>query len=103
MNKQFSLCYLPQFEQDLEEVRDYIAFNLKSPMAALRLVEDTERAILKRLENPLGFKPYNSARKRKQPYYRINIRNFSVFYVVDETVMEVRRFVYSKRNLPGIL
>ncbi|MCL1817222.1 MAG: type II toxin-antitoxin system RelE/ParE family toxin, partial [Clostridiales bacterium] len=74
-----------------------------NPSAALRLVEDTERAIIKRLNNPLGFEPYNSAKDRKQLYYRINIRNFSVFYVVIGDVMEVRRFVYSKRNLSSII
>jgi hypothetical protein len=103
MNKQFSLSYLPLFEQDLAYARDYIAFRLKNPTAALRLVEDTELAILKRLGNPLGYEPYHSVKDRKHPYYRINIRNFSVFYVVIGDVMEVRRFVYSKRNLPGIV
>ena len=35
--------------------------------------------------------------------YRINIRNYSVFYVVIGDTMEVRRFVYGKRNLPDII
>ena len=103
MDKEYILSYLPMFEQDLAEARDYIAFTLYNPTAALRLVEDTEKAILKRLSNPLGFQPYNSIRDRKQPYYRINIRNFTVFYVVIGNVMEVRRFVYSKRNLTDII
>ena len=103
MDKVFTLRYLPLFERDLAAVRDYIALNLHNPSAALRLVEDTEKAILKRLDNPLGFEPYRSARNRNQPYYRINIRNFSVFYVVIGDVMEVRRFVYGKRNLPDIV
>ena len=103
MDKEFSLSYLPLFEQDLAAVRDYITFTLQNPAAAIRLIEDTEKAILKRLDNPLAAKPYHSVRDRKQPYYRINIRNFSVFYVVIGNVMEVRRFVYSKRNLPEII
>ena len=103
MDKRFTLRYLPLFEQDLVAVRDYIAFTLQNPAAALRLVEDTEKGILKRLNNPLGFKPYRSLKDRKQPYYRINIRNFSVFYVVIGKIMEVRRFVYSKRDLPEII
>ena len=85
------------------EVRNYIANDLMNPIAALRLIEDTEKAIHKRLSNPLGFMPYNSTRNRKQPYYRINVRNYSVFYVVVDDVMEVRRFVYAKRNLAEIV
>ena len=103
MDKEYTLTYLPQFEHDLVAARDYIAFTLQNPTAALRLIEDTEQAILKRLENPLIFQPYPSTRKRKHPYYRINVRNFAVFYVVIDNVMEVRRFEYSKRNLPEIL
>lgn len=103
MDKTYTLRYLPQFEQDLAAARDYIAFTLLSPKAALRLVEDAEKAILKRLDNPLSFQPYPSARKRKHPYYRINVKNFSIYYVVIDDVMEVRRFIYSKRNLPEIL
>ena len=103
MDKKFALKYLPLFESDLTAARDYIALTLLNPTAALRLVEDTEKAILKRLNNPLGYRPYNSVKDRKQPYYRINIRNYSVFYVVIGSVMEVRRFVYSKRDLRDIV
>lgn len=103
MDKKFTLRYLALFEQDLAAVRDYIALDLKNPTAALRLVEDTETAILKRLNNPLGFEPYHSSKDRKYPYYRIRVRNFTIFYVVIGDIMEVRRFAYSRRNIPGIV
>jgi len=102
-NQQYTLSILPLFEKDLQEARDYIAFDLQNSEAALKLIEDTEAAILKRLRNPLGFEPYHSKKDRKHPYYRIYIRNFTVFYVVIGNVMEVRRFVYSKRNLSEIV
>jgi plasmid stabilization system protein ParE len=57
MDKRFTLRYLPLFERDLAAARDYIAFRLKNPAAALRLLDNTEAAIRKRLENPLGFEP----------------------------------------------
>ena len=103
MSKKYILEYLPLFEQDMAEVKDYIAFELNNPTAALKLIKDTEKAIYKRLKNPLSFAQYHSARDRRQPYYRINIRNYSVFYVVIDNVMEVRRFIYAKRNLSAII
>ena len=103
MDKKYTLDYLPLLERDLATARDYIAFKLHNPAAALRLVEDTDEAIVERLDNPLTFPPYRSAKVRKQPYYTIHVRNFTVFYVVIGNVMEVRRFVYSKRNLPDII
>ena len=103
MDKNYTLEYLPQFEYDMAAVRDYIINKLQNPTAAFRLMEDAEKAIFDRLNNPLAFQPYPSVRKRKHPYYRINVRNYSIFYVVIGNVMEVRRFLYSKRNLPEIL
>ena len=103
MDKKYTLSYLPLFEQDLAEARDYISNVLQNPSAALRLVEDTEQAIIKRLNNPLAFEPYKSAKDRLHTYYPIRIRNFTVFYVVIGNVMEVRRFVYSRRNLAELI
>ncbi|MDR2599195.1 MAG: type II toxin-antitoxin system RelE/ParE family toxin [Oscillospiraceae bacterium] len=103
MDKEYTLSYLPIFEEDIVKVRDYISFDLANPVASARLIEDVEDAIHKRLSNPEGFKPYKSKRDRKQPYYRINVKNYAVFYVVIDNVMEVRRFVYAKRNIPEII
>ena len=93
-NKSYQLCYLPIFETDLLSTVNYITNILKNDDAALRLVDDIESAILKRLESPLAFEPYRSAKMREYPYYRIYVRNYVVYYVVIGNVMEVRRLIY---------
>jgi plasmid stabilization system protein ParE len=103
MEKKYRLRYLPLFEQDLAAAKDYISINLQSPVAAERLVEAAEKAIQKRLLAPLSLAPYHSKRHRKHPYYRIHVKNYSVFYVVIDDIMELRRFIYSKRNLSELL
>lgn len=99
MDKKFTLKILSLFEDDLNEIVDYISINLRNPIAANKLVDDVEAAILDRLSSPLAFEPYSSKNPHPYPYYRINIRNFSVFYVVIGDVMEVRRIIYSRRDL----
>lgn len=101
--KKYKLSFLPLFESDLIEITDYITNNLNNPEVALRLVDDIEIAINRRLETPLAFTPYSSSKNRPYPYYRINIRNFSVFYVVIGDTMEVRRVLYAKRNIDNLL
>jgi plasmid stabilization system protein ParE len=101
--KPYTLSYLPIFDVDLAEAWRYIAIRLRNPEAADRLVMDTEKAILKRLEAPESFEQYHSEKERLYPYYRINIRNFTIWYVVVDNVMEVRRLLYSKRNLEELL
>lgn len=93
-NKSYQLRYLPIFETDLLSTVNYITNVLKNEDAAHRSVDDLESAILKRLENPLAFEPYRSAKRREYPYYRIYVRN----YVVIGNVMEVRRLIYSARD-----
>lgn len=97
-NKSYKLRYLPIFEQDLNNTVDYIANVLKNEDAALRLINDVEAAILKRLNNPVSFEPYHSIRKRDYPYYRIYVKNYVVYYVVIDDVMEVRRLMYGARD-----
>lgn len=98
MKKQYKLRYLPLFRQDVEEMVLYISRKLHNPSAAERLLNDIEAAVLKRLENPESFEPYHSEKERKYPYYRIYIRNYVVYYVVIDDVMEVRRLLYNRRD-----
>jgi len=94
----YSLRYLPRYEQDLNEIVDYIVFKLHNPEGAINLVKRIENAILERLNCPLSFEPFQSIRKRKNPYYRIYVDNFTVYYVVIKDVMEVRKLLYSSRD-----
>jgi plasmid stabilization system protein ParE len=96
--KKYTLVYLPLFDVDFAEAWNYITYKLKNPDAANRLVIDTEAAIKKRLAAPESFEKYLSTREREHPYYRIHIRNFTVWYVVIDNVMEIRRFLYYRQN-----
>ncbi len=103
MEGRFSLRYIPRFEEDLNEIVDYIAFKLQNQASAKNLVEKIENAILERLICPLAFEPFQSSRRRKNPYYRIYVENFVVYYVVIGDVMEVRRVLYKGRDSGRII
>lgn len=102
-NSEYQLSYLPLFQKDLTDAVHYIADELKNPSAANRFVDDIEKAILKRLLNPLSFQAVPSNRIRKYPYYRIHVKNFSIYYVVIGSTMEVRRLLYRRRNIDSLL
>lgn len=97
--KRYKLSILPLFEDDLNEIVDYISIRLKNPIAAQNLVDDVERAIRDRLTCAEAFQPYPSVRDREYPYYCIPVKNFSIFYVVIGDTMEVRRILYSRRDM----
>ena len=78
-DKIYKLRYLPLFEQDLLDTVNYISKVLKNEEAAMRLI------------------------KREYPYYRIYVRNYVIYYVVIDDVMEVRRLLYGARNIENLL
>ena len=105
--KEYELRYLPTFQQDLAEAVLYLTNVLGNPNAATNLIDATESAILKRLPYAESFEPYRSLKARPFPYYPIYVKNYIIFYVVLEedgkSIMEVRRFIYGKRNIDTTL
>ena len=101
MDKPYRVSYLPLFYDDLLSAAEYISVVLKNTQAANKLVNNVEEAILNRLPIADKFEKYHSAKERKYPYYRIYVGNYVVYYVVipgDPPIMEIRRFLYVRRN-----
>ena len=98
-DKHYKLRFLPMFEDDLNEIVDYVVDRLQNPEAAKHLVDMVQHAIQERLPHAEAFEPYPSAKERQYPYYRIYVRNYIIFYVVIDDVMEVRRILYNRRNM----
>ncbi len=95
------LKYLPIFREDLLEAITYIRVTLQNPKAANDLLDAVEQAILARSKYPDSFERYHSLKERKYPYYRIYVDNYVICYVLipgDPNLMEMRRFLYCKRN-----
>ncbi len=101
------MSYLPLFYQDLNRVVTYIAEVLENKEAANKLLDEVDKAITKRLPDADKFPEYKTARKRTDPYYWILVKNYIVFYTVIETdtekIMEVRRFLYKRRDIKKLL
>ncbi|MBQ7158404.1 MAG: type II toxin-antitoxin system RelE/ParE family toxin [Treponema sp.] len=101
--KKYTLRYLPLAQQDLFSIVDYIQNTLQNPIAAENTLLKIESAILDRLESPESFAIWHSRKKREYPYRRINVGNYTVWYVVIDTVMEIRRILYSRRDEEKLL
>ena len=86
----YTLRYLPLAKQDLSEIVNYIQNNLENPIAAENTLSKIEAAILERLESPESFAVWQSKKQRPYPYRKINVGNYTVWYVVIDHIMEVR-------------
>ena len=99
----YSLRYLPMFYDDLEEQVMYISDVLCNAAAANNLIDTVESAILKRLPNAESLEPYHSKKERKYPYYRICVKNYTIYYVVIQNgagakIMEVCRILHNRQE-----
>ena len=94
----YTLRYLPLAKQDLSEIVNYIQNNLENPITAENTLSKIEAAILERLESPESFAVWQSKKQRPYPYRKINVGNYTVWYVVIDHIMEVRRILYSRRD-----
>ena len=97
--KTYELKILPLFENDLNGIIDYIAGTLGNPIAASAMVDEVEKAIRDRLQSAESFEQYALNDNHEYPYYKIRVKNYSIYYVVIGNVMEVRRIIYSRRNI----
>lgn len=103
MKNDYKINYLPSFSQELNEILYYIAYVLKNKKAAYNLLSLVETAIIKRSFNPKGFEIYKSLKDRKYTFYKIYIKNFTIFYTVRNNSMEIVHILYNKRNFDKLI
>ena len=60
----YQIRILSSFEQDLNQIVDYIALTLSNPSAAMNLVENVHKAVEERANYPLSFQPFLSQKKK---------------------------------------
>lgn len=101
----YKVEYLPSARQDMLDAVTYISRDLCSPQAAERLAED----LIKAADN-LGLFPYANAvyipiKALKYEYRKLLVKNYIIFYRVDETgkTVTVARVIYARRDYEGIL
>jgi len=104
LGRKYKLVFLPIAEEDLTEIVLYISRQLQNPTSAMHVMNQIRDSILERSITPESFQKYESAKDRSDTYYRINVgKSYSVFYVVQGKTMEIRRILYSARDLDSLL
>jgi plasmid stabilization system protein ParE len=94
----YSLAYLPSALTDLDSIVNYISTDLDAPRTAVKLRLEFDRKILALTKNPLQHRIYISQDTLKFEYRKLTVKNYSVFYVVKEDLVEIHRVLYSRRN-----
>lgn len=98
-----TIKYTDTFMKQFNDILKYLIYKLQNKIAAENFYNEVIEKIEKRSENPESFEKYNSKRKRKNTYYRIYVKNYTIFYTVINNTMEVRRILCSRRNFDKLI
>lgn len=101
----YKLVYLPIAKSDIDNIIHYIAINLQNKSTAKKLAESFIDGANSILNFPYGSSIYQPMGILKNEYRSIRIKNFLMFYTINEKekLVIVVRVLYQKRNINNIL
>lgn len=85
---------------DIDGITHYIAYELNNLKAATDFLDDLEISYRHMLENPYIYALCSDVRLGRQGYRRVIIKNYTIFYLIDEEDKNVYvvRVMYSPNN-----
>ena len=101
----YEVTYLPLARQDMVDIVRYIGHDLNNPQAAGRLSEKLVEAVERLADFPYSAAAYSPIRPLRCEYRKLTVKNYCIFYWVDETQKRVTiaRVIYGKRNTNRLL
>jgi len=90
-------------KQDLRNIYEYVAFDIMEPGVAENLKNRIIDGLKSLREMPHRCPIYQEEPWKSRELRRINIGNYSGFYLVDKKVVQVIRIVYGGRDVATIL
>ena len=102
---EFKVIITPDAEADLNELDDYITFQLMAPDTAISYIRDIREKISELRKTPKRYRLVEDEPWHSRGVRRMNAKNFAVFFYVYEEYAEVyvQNIIYQKRDLPRVL
>ena len=101
----YKLSYLHIAKKDIENIILYISNTLKSPTAALHLLDSFESALEILKDFPYSHEIYKLSNRLNKEYRYITVKNYVIFYTVleNEKIVEIQRVLYGKMDFNKII
>ena len=101
----YTLEFLPIAKKDMDDIIYYISNNLNNQTAAKKLINSFIEGANSILTFPFGLPAYKTTKKLQQEYRSIKIKNFLMFYTVNEKekIITIVRIIYQKMDIDNIL
>lgn len=102
-NNKLRLSIFPLARQDMEQIFEYIAVKLCNPTAALRQIDDFEKAFEKVCAFPECCPKADNEFLKDKSLRKIVVNNYIAFYRVKNEEIQVVRVLYGMRNYAKLL
>ena len=103
MANKFELKIFPLAMQDLEQIFDYIANELCNFSAAIKQINDFERAFENICAFPESFPCIKNEYVKEKSLRKLIVNNYIAFYRIRNNQVQVIRVLYGMRNYETIL
>ncbi len=102
---EYKVIITPDAESDLEDIGDYIAFELHVPEIAVRYLRDIREEIETISTRAKHFRIVDEEPWHSRGQRRMNAKSFAVLYILieDEEIVSVQNVIYQKRDIPRVL
>ncbi|WP_455654473.1 type II toxin-antitoxin system RelE/ParE family toxin [Phascolarctobacterium sp.] len=100
-HKQFKILYSETFYKDLYAIAYYIQEILRNRAASRRLTTLIFNSINARADNAESFEPLFDDSGNK--YFRIYVKNYVIYYRVENNTMEIARIIFKNRDISELL
>ncbi len=101
MKKKYSIKYLPVAQRDLGGIIEYI--KIDSPVSAHKFLDKFDKSVVKLEDFPFMGQIPKDNRLQRLKYRILVIDSYLVFYVVKDTIVEIRRILHGKRRYSFLL
>ena len=85
------------------EALGYIAYTLEAPKAARDLLSEFDKTVRQIAEYPYAHELYRTDRPMKDEIRKVPVKNYVLYYAVFQDRVEIRRFLYGKRDKSRIV
>ena len=92
----YEVIYLPTVLKQLEDIVDYLAFELNAPDAALNFIDKVDATAKSLAEMPYRHPIYHTRFAVLEEVCWVPVKNYNVFYKVfeEEKSLEIRRVLH---------
>ena len=101
MSKKHKVIYLPIAFDDLDDIFLYITQD--NPTAAEEVINKIDDSIAQLKTFPLIGPVPNDFRLRQEGYRMLVVENYTVFYVVEDDIVQIRRILHGSMNYSYLL